>query len=67
MMSHLSHMAAWSRVCRGTTAHYSHTIMMVVKDITEATIITPSLPLKFSQDIANGGLGAVDSKISQGM
>lgn len=55
------------RVCRGTTACYSHTIMLVVKDITEAIITTPSLPLKFSQDIANDVLGDVDSKISQGV
>lgn len=54
-------------MCRGTTAYYSHTIMLVVKDIREAIIITSFLPLKFSQDIANGVLGDVDSKTYQGV
>lgn len=52
------------RVCRHTTAHYSHTITLVMKDIIEAIITTPSSQLKFSPNIANGVWGELDSKTS---
>lgn len=44
----------------------SHTITLFMKGIIEA-IITPSLQLKFSQNIANGVWGELDSESSQGM
>lgn len=45
----------------------SHTITLFMKDIIEAIITTPSLQLKFSQNIANGVWGELDSESSQGM
>lgn len=45
----------------------SHTITLFMKVIIEAIITTPSLQLKFSQNIANGVWGELDSESSQEM
>lgn len=53
--------------CEDTLQLLSHTITLFMKVIIEAIITTPSLQLKFSQNIANGVWGELDSESSQEM